>query len=164
MRFWRRVAITALAGAMVTVGGLGLGFVKTHAAIDVQSTIEMRQKAMKENAGHMKAINAFLEMGEGDAASVADHAKAIAAAAKHIPEMFPAGTSLADNPGVKTAALPEIWTDRTTFEKAADYLAEQANGLAEVAGKGDKTAIANQFAEVGKGGCGGCHSKFRQKQ
>jgi cytochrome c556 len=164
MKLGNRVTVAAAAGALVIAVGLGSGAIRTEAAVDAKTVIEARQKAMKDNGGHMKAINAFVEKGEGDAATVAEHANAIAEIAKKIPELFPEGTSLADGHGVKTAAKPEIWSDWAGFEKAAAYLGEEATHLAEAAKGGDKQAIAAAFAELGKDGCGGCHSKFRQKQ
>ena len=151
MKLGNRVAVAAAASALVIAVGLGSGAIRTEAAVDAKTVIETRQKAMKE-------------MGEGDAAMVAEHATAIAETSKKIPELFPEGTSLADGHGVKTAAKPEIWSDRAGFEKAAAYLGEEAGHLVEAAKGGDKQAIAAAFAELGKDGCGGCHSKFRQKQ
>lgn len=164
MSFRYRVAVAAASSALVVGAGLVLGTMRTEAAVDAKTVIEARQNAMKENAQHMKAINAYVESGQGDPAMVAEHANAIAEISKKIPELFPEGTSLADGHGVKTAAKPEIWTDRTGFEKAAAYLGEEAMHLVEAAKGGDKQMIAAAFAEVGKDGCGGCHSKFRQKQ
>ena len=164
MTFKKRAAVAAAASALVVAVGLAAGAIRTEAAVDAKAVIEARQKAMKDNGAHMKAINAFVEKGEGDAAMVAEHAKAIGETSKKIPELFPEGTSLADGHGVKTAAKPEIWTDRAGFEKAAASLGEEAGELAEAAEGGDKQAIAAAFAELGKEGCGGCHSKFRQKQ
>lgn len=164
MRIGNRVAVAAAASALVIAVGLGSGAIRTEAAVDAKTVIETRQKAMKDNAAHMKAINAFVESGEGDAAMVGEHATAIADIAKKIPELFPEGTSLADGHGVKTAAKPEIWTDRAGFEQAAMTLGTEAGELAEAAKGGDKQAIAAAFGELGKNGCGGCHSKFRQKQ
>jgi len=136
---------------------------QTEAAADVKTAIEARQKAMKGNGGHMKAINDFIEKGEGDAAQVAEHATAIAGIAKVIPTVFPKGSGMDDDHGIKTAAKADIWTDWAGFEAAAANLGTQATKLAEVAATGDKAAIAAQFGVVGKEGCGGCHSKFRAK-
>ncbi len=164
MTIWNRMAVAASAAALVVAVGLVAGIDRTEAAADAKTVIEARQKAMKDLGGHMKAINEFVEKGEGDAANVAEHAKAIAETAKIIPEVFPAGTSLSDNHGVKTAAKPDIWSDRAGFEAAAANLGEKAGALAKAAEGGDKQMIAASFAELGKDGCGGCHSKFRQKQ
>ena len=159
-----RLAAATAAFVLVSCVGLLASPVTIGATMDVKDAIEARQKAMKENAEHMKAINAYLETGQGDPAMVAEHASAIAEIAKAIPTVFPAGSSLADGHGIKTAAKPEIWTDRAGFEQAAIHMGEEAQELVEVAAGGDKQAIAAAFAELGKEGCGGCHSKFRQKQ
>jgi cytochrome c556 len=164
MRLANRAALAATAGAVVIAVGLVSGAMRSEAAMDAKTVIEARQQAMKDNAGHMKAINGFVESGQGDAAMVAEHATAIAGIAKKIPELFPEGTSLADGHGIKTAAKPEIWSDRAGFEQAAMTLGTEAEELAQAAAGGDKQAIAAAFGELGKNGCGGCHSKFRQKQ
>ncbi len=164
MTFGSRAAVAAAAGALVIAVGLVAGAVRPEAAVDAKTVIETRQKAMKGLGKHMEAINAFVEKGEGDAAMVAERAKEVAATSEKIPELFPEGTSLADNHGIKTAAKPEIWSDRAGFEEAAEDMGEEAEELTETAEGGDKQAIAAAFAELGKEGCGGCHSKFRQKQ
>ena len=164
MRIGNRVAVAAAASAVVIAVGLGSGAIRTEAAMGAKEVIETRQKAMKELGGHMKAINGFVEKGEGDAAMVAEHAVAIAETSKKIPELFPAGTGLADGHGVKTAAKPEIWSNRPGFEQAAMTMGTKAGELADAAKGGDKQTIAAAFGELGKNGCGGCHSNFRQKQ
>jgi cytochrome c556 len=164
MRLANRAALAAAAGAVVIAVGLVSGAMRTEAAMDAKTVIETRQKAMKELGGHMKAINDFVEKGQGDAGMVAEHATAIADTSKKIPELFPEGTSLADGHGVKTAAKPEIWSDRAGFEQAAMTLGTKAEELAKAAAGGDKQVIAAAFGDLGKNGCGGCHSKFRQKQ
>ena len=161
MTFRITAATAAMAAVMVLTAGLLTGVGTTQAAMDVKEAIEARQKAMKENAEHMKAINTYVESGQGEASVVAEHATAIAEIAKGIPTVFPEGSSAADNPPIKTRAKPEIWTNRPEFEKAAQYLGEEANELAEAAAGGDKAAIATAFGNLGKEGCGGCHSKFR---
>ena len=125
MKLGNRVAVAAAASALVIAVGLGSGAIRTEAAVDAKTVIETRQKAMKEMGGHMKAINGFVEKGEGDAAMVAEHATAIAETSKKIPELFPEGTSLADGHGVKTAAKPdaesgaEPGADKPRAERAA---------------------------------------------
>lgn len=154
------IGVVALVAAALAVY-LWVG--QTEAAAEVKTAIEARQKAMKGNGGQMKAINDFIEKGEGDAAGVQEHAKAIAETAKIIPSVFPKGSGMDDGHGVKTAAKADIWTDWAGFEAAAANLGTQATKLAEVAATGDKAAIAAQFGVVGQDGCGGCHTKYRAK-
>lgn len=163
MNFRNRAIAAVAAGALVMAVGILTETVQTYAAVDAKSAIDTRRKAMKQLGEHMKAINDFLESGTGDANSVEDRAKAIAQTAQHIPELFPAGTSLADGHGIETGAKPEIWVDRATFEQAAQTMGNDAQKLADAAGSGNPQAIATAFTQLGKEGCGGCHTKFRQK-
>ncbi|MGH6932119.1 MAG: c-type cytochrome [Dongiaceae bacterium] len=125
-------------------------------------SIVKRQELMKQLGGHMKAVKAFLESNEGNSADVATHAQAIQTASGQIVELFPVGTSLDDNVA-KTAAKPAIWEKSDDFKASADTLGVEAGKLVEVAATGDAIAIGDQFGSLGKNGCGGCHSEFRQK-
>lgn len=131
-------------------------------AQDPAAIVKQRQEAMKEMGGHMKAINAFVESGTGSAADVAMRAGAIEEMSAKIPDLFPTGTSLDDGVG-KTGAKPVIWSDWEGFKSAAMKLGEVAGGLEAAAEGGDSAAIGEQFAMLGKNGCGGCHQTFRQK-
>lgn len=121
-----------------------------------------RQEAMKGLGAKMGTIDNFVTKGEGDAATVSTAAKDIQATAAKIPDLFPAGTSLNDNVG-KTGAKPEIWANFDAFKAAAAKMGDLAGALATAADGGDKQAIADAYAALGKDGCGGCHSQFRQK-
>jgi cytochrome c556 len=133
------------------------------AALDPAEAIKQRQAMMKEQGKHAKAINEFVESGTGTAEEVGQHAAALKDSAAKIPDLFPAGTSIDDNVA-KTAAKKEIWDDFDAFKASADKLGELAGALEEAAAGGDKQQIADAFGAMGKDGCGGCHSKFRQKQ
>jgi cytochrome c556 len=65
--------------------------------------------------------------------------------------------------GVKSAALPVIWSDSAKFAEAADRLQNEASKLYAVSRSGDEAAVKAQVGAVGKA-CGGCHESFRQKQ
>jgi cytochrome c556 len=65
--------------------------------------------------------------------------------------------------GVKSAALPAIWSDSAKFADAADRLQNEASKLYAVSRSGDEAAVKAQIGAVGKS-CGGCHEPFRQKQ
>ncbi len=131
--------------------------------------IQERKNLMRSNGGNMKAIGAFLKTGKGSAADVATRARKIADNAKQISSLFPAGTSLKDKPG-QTRAKPGIWAKRAihnqaeemaAFKQAADIMSVYALKLADAAGSGDKKAIGAAMGQLGKKGCGGCHSDFR---
>ena len=64
---------------------------------------------------------------------------------------------------VKSAALPEVYTNQAKFKEAADRLQSEASRLAQVSQSGDEGAVKAQIGALGKA-CGGCHENFRQKQ
>ena len=72
--------------------------------------------------------------------------------------IFPDGTQQGHN----TKARPEIWTNRSDFEKAADNFTSAADKLAQLASAGDKDAFKAQYADMG-GTCGACHRSYRAR-
>jgi cytochrome c556 len=65
--------------------------------------------------------------------------------------------------GEKSAARPEIWTEPTKFQEAADRLQAETVKLANAARAKDEAGVKAQFPAVGKA-CGACHESFRVKQ
>ena len=64
---------------------------------------------------------------------------------------------------VKTAALPEIWSNPGKFKEAQERLQSEMAKLASTAKAGEEGAIKAQIGAVGKA-CANCHDTFRQKQ
>jgi cytochrome c556 len=148
--------------AEYAVGATGDATAVQLAALSPADAIAERQKLMKDQGSHAKAINDFVESGSGTAADVATHAAAIKADSTKIAELFVPGSSIDDNVA-KTAAKKDIWDNFDAFKAAASKLGDLAGALQDAAGTGDKQKIADAFGAMGKEGCGGCHSKFRQK-
>ena len=156
-----RSALICLTIGLALSLAYGLARIQTSsAAMDPAKVIDERRAKMKEIAADAKAINQFVQNGTGDPADVAKKASEISAYGKLIPDWFPPGTGEGDNVGT-THAKMDIWSDPAGFKAAAENMSQLAAKLAEVAASGDKAAIAAQFANLGKNGCGGCHSKFR---
>ena len=65
--------------------------------------------------------------------------------------------------GVKSAALPAVFTEQAKFKEAAEHLEAETSKLYDLSRGGDEAAIKAQIGAVGKA-CGGCHEHFRQKQ
>ncbi|HEY6239755.1 MAG TPA: cytochrome c [Burkholderiales bacterium] len=65
--------------------------------------------------------------------------------------------------GVKTAALPAIWSEGAKFKEAQDNFQNAVQALVKVSRGGDEAAQKTAIGAVGKT-CGGCHENFRQKQ
>src|SRR6218665_1043075 len=116
-----------------------------------------RQAAFLLSGALSGQIKAGIDRGD-DPKTLGFAARSLAAWARAIPGMFPAGSSAANSD-----ALPAIWSNRADFEaKAADYAAAAAK-LADLAKAGDKPGFAAQFAVVG-GTCKACHDAYRKPQ
>ena len=163
------IAGLAVVGAF---GGIAVTGYAVVAASD-QTTVQLadlapadaiaeRQKLMKGNGAAAKAIDDFVESGVGTADDVAMSAASIKEAAGKIPSLFVPGSSIDDNVA-KTAAKKEIWDNFDDFKAKAAKLASLAGDLEAAAGTGDKQKITDAFNTMGKEGCGGCHSLYKQK-
>jgi cytochrome c556 len=80
-----------------------------------------------------------------------------------IPTLFPQKTGMAEFPG-KSYAKPDIWAQWDKFVAAVNVANVKANELNAALTSGDKAAITAAFAAMGKDGCGGCHTPFRERK
>jgi cytochrome c556 len=64
--------------------------------------------------------------------------------------------------GVKSAALPAVWSDAAKFKSAQDQLRTSVGALNAAAKSGNEGAVKAAIGDVGKA-CGGCHDNFREK-
>ena len=69
----------------------------------------------------------------------------------------------ADLPDVKTYAKPNIWTDMDNFKAVVAKLPGLEQGLTDAVKKGEKPMILAAIGNLGKNGCGACHSTYRAK-
>ncbi|HWF01409.1 MAG TPA: cytochrome c [Caulobacteraceae bacterium] len=154
MRHLRSVRFMIGAGAVLAASAaFAAGLSGADAAKD-------RQSHMKEMQKSAKAIVEQLKAGKADPAVVGPAAKVIAHNAPDLPKWFPKGSG--KESGVKTHALPIIWTDRPEFEAKARALAEATPKLLAVANSGDPAKVGAAMKEVG-GACKSCHEKFEEK-
>ncbi len=65
--------------------------------------------------------------------------------------------------GVKTAALPAIWSEPAKFKEAQENFQNAVQNLVKVSRGGDEATQKTAIGAVGKT-CGGCHQNFREKQ
>ncbi|MCX7283529.1 MAG: cytochrome c [Novosphingobium sp.] len=126
----------AAALALVAAAGGTLAIAASPA-----DTIAARQANFKKMGGAMKVIKDELA-GGADKAKMAGAAKTIAAVARAQVPLFPKGTG--PGAGVKTDALPAIWTDRATFDGHAKKLIAEADKLVMATGTGNAMAIGAQ--------------------
>jgi cytochrome c556 len=142
--------------AILMAGASGIAF-----AQDKETVLKNRQATMKEQGKDIGAVKAYLE-GKGDLAQAKSGAANLTQTTKKIPELFPAGTG-GPNPTGDYVAKPEIWTDWNKFLDAQKAAAGKADALLVAVNSGDKTAIETAFNDLGKNGCGACHTTFREK-
>jgi len=158
MRIHRKIG---LAGAAIAAVLAVAAVPPSNAAGGAAADIATRQAIMKSIATHVGAIKAAAPAGNGEA--VAAHATAINALAKVVGNLFPKGSG--KESGVETRALPKIWEDMNGFVAADKTLIDESAKLAELAkGGADGNAMMAQFGAMGKNGCGGCHSTYREKK
>ena len=125
----------------------------------VGDQIKARQAGMKSVGAAFKGIRDEFG-GKPDAAAVKRHAAVLAGHSPKVVGWFAPGTASA--PGVKTAALPAIWTRNADFRKAAAAFDGEARKMLALANGGDMAGVGGQVRALG-GTCKGCHDDFKAK-
>ncbi len=146
------------AAAVIVVAGAAASFA---VAQDKETVFKDRQATMKEQGKNLGAVKAYLD-GKGDLAQAKTGATDLTQTTKKIPQLFPAGTG-GPSPDGDYVAKPEIWTDWNKFLDAQKTAATKADALLVAVNGGDKSAIQAAYDDLGKNGCGGCHTTFREK-
>ena len=146
-------------GAALICTALGLGGVAL--AQDKDAVIKNRAALMKDNGKNAGSVKAFLD-DKGDLAGAQAGAAALVDNIKRIPDAFPPGTAGPDPTG-DWAAKPDIWSDWNKFLDVQKTAVAKAEALLVAVKGGDKAAIQTAFADLGKNGCGACHTTFREK-
>ena len=146
----RPMLIMAACAALLAGGALA-------AAASPAESIAARQASFKKMGGAMKALKD--ELGGGaDKVKLLAAARTLASTARAQWVLFTPGTG--PSSGVKTDALPAIWTQKSAFDAASAKLVAEADKLVGIAGSGNTAAVLAQFKVVG-GTCAACHRQFR---
>lgn len=151
-----KARLLGAAAAIVMAGAAGFAVGQ-----DKETVLKEREATMKEQGKDIGAVKAYLD-GKGDLAQAKTGAADLTQTTKKIPQLFPAGTG-GPSPDGDYVAKPEIWTDWNKFLEAQKAAAAKADALLVAVNAGDKSAIEAAFADLGKNGCGGCHTTFREK-
>jgi len=130
-------------------------------AVEKEQVIKDRQALMKEQASALGSVKGYLE-DKADLAKATAGATNLVQTMSKMPDVFPPGT---DGPGPdgKYAPKAEVWSDWKGFLAARDTATSKAEALLVAVKGGDKAAIQEAFADLGKNGCGACHGKFREE-
>lgn len=147
-------------GAIVATAALG-AFAASATALDADAVLKDRQATMKLQGKDMGAVKGFLD-GKTDQAAAEHAAASLTDTTKKIPGLFPPGTDK-PSPDGNFAPKAAIWSDWDKFLDAQKAAAGKADALLVAVRAGDKAAIKSAFADLGKNGCGNCHTSFREK-
>ena len=131
-------------------------------AQDKAAVVKARQDFMKAQAGDTKAIGDYAKgMGSKD-----DAVKAIAdlqARNSAILKQLVPGTSMTDMPGV-SYAKPAAFTDGAKLQEIVATLKTIEDKTADVIKTGTPEQVAAASADIGRMGCGGCHTTYRERK
>jgi cytochrome c556 len=150
---WGMVALAA-----VSVAALGSAVM----AQDKAAAVKARQDFMKAQAADTKAIGDYAK----GMASKDDATKAIAdlqARNSKILALFTPGTSMADLPGV-SYAKPAAFTETPKLAEVVATLKSFEDKQADLIKTGTPDAVGALQADLGKNGCGGCHTPYRERK
>ena len=120
--------------------------------------IRTRQAGFKEMGTAFKNAMDALRASEPQMIMIQQSARTIKNDSVALRGWFPAGSG--PQPGLKTAAKPEIWTKPVEFRAAQDQLARAADGFQAAAAGGNADAIRAAARALG-GACKNCHDQFR---
>ena len=105
-----------------------------------------------------KTVSDSLRRGDVQSDNFRQALQQIDDAAHDLGRWFPPGSG--PQPGVKTSAKLEIWTDTNEFRSAQEAFAGQDAVLQKVAPGGDPASIRTEVLKLGAT-CKACHDKFR---
>jgi cytochrome c556 len=145
---------------VLTAGAVLCAGVALAAGLSGADALKDRQAHMKEMGKASKAIGDELKSGKADPAVIKRNADKILASSKSLVTWFPKGSG--PETGVKTKALPVIWTEPQEFQAKAHGLQVAAANLDAVAGTGDMAKVGPATKAVGEA-CHACHEKFQAK-
>jgi cytochrome c556 len=139
---------------LVTALALSCGFsVLAYAHSGATGIVKERMDFFTQNKDNLKAIKTHFRNGDLDA--IVPLAKQIRDWAEKMPAYFPAGSD-----GKPSEASPQIWSDFSGFERAADANYQAANQLVLAAKAGDSEAAINAFKATATT-CKSCHKSYR---
>ncbi|CAN5625189.1 hypothetical protein BH10PSE14_BH10PSE14_21980 [soil metagenome] len=115
--------------------------------------IPARQAAFRLSGAVFGGMKPAIDRGD-DVKTLVPASKALAGWARALPGLFPDGSD-----GAATKALPNVWSDKAGFAKAAAAYADAADKLATLAAAGDQPGFAAQWGVV-RQSCKACHDTY----
>lgn len=150
----------ALKRISLGLAALALGSAAIAVAATPADFITARQQNYKKIGAATKAIMDELKKSAPDANVLKANAAALDSLSPRITTWFPKGTG--PEAGVKTAALPAIWTDPTGFKNAAAGFVSATHTLKAAAATGDPLKVRATMGGISKA-CRTCHETFKAR-
>lgn len=119
-----------------------------------------RIETYRELGAAFKGINDGLRASEVQTVLIAQSARQVRNVAQAQYTLFPAGSG--PQPGVKTNARPEIWSQAGKFKAAQDSFAKAAGAFQQAVNAKNVAAMRTQAKALGAT-CKGCHDAFRNR-
>jgi len=120
------------------------------------NVIAERREGLRAQEATLGAVQATVRSG-GDVRGLVPRIEAAQAFFADYPSRFPEGSNVGD-----TRALPAVWTDRASFERAWSNLLPTLVALRSAAASGDVAATGAALQATG-GACVNCHRSFRAR-
>ena len=153
-----RKSAIRMPGAMLAITLVSIACAGYAASPAVSAAVSARQAAFKEIGGAFKTVNDEIKSGRPDWNTVRSSARNLETRATAVVRYFPRGSG--PQAGVRTRALPAIWTDAATFTRLQTEFAANARALSAAAAAGNATDLAAARTALG-GSCKACHDRFR---
>ena len=150
----------ALKRISIGLAAIALGSAAIAVAATPADFIATRQQNYKKIGGATKAIMDELRKSAPSADVFKANAAILDSLSPKIPGWFPKGTG--PEAGVKTAALPAIWTDPAGFKNAAAGFVGATHALKAAAATGDAAKVRAAMGGLSKA-CRTCHESFKAR-
>ncbi|WP_207540841.1 cytochrome c [Sabulicella rubraurantiaca] len=143
--------------------GIGLVMLGLAAGAAMAQTpaqiVQERREGLRRAGAAMEAIQQNVQ-GRGDPQAIVPRVAEVQEFfSKDFSSRFHAGTQQGA-PGLETRALPAIWSDFASFQRAEQVAIAALAALRDAAASGDRAATATAFQAAGQA-CGNCHRPFR---
>lgn len=160
-----RIALAALMVTLIAApASLRAEFVLLDAppalpeGVDAESFVDQRTDFFRPMGAAMRTLGAFARGRGGTLEEAGEAAAKVQEHAHILLQQFPPGTGI----GVSDSeAKLEIWSDWDGFVTVAASFSERADALVAAIESGDTAVIGAAVGALG-GGCGDCHTPYRQ--
>ena len=147
-------------GAAVTTTAYAEGGARTVPPPNAEQLVLARQAALEMSAITLGSMKIAIKSGQ-EARTQGFYAGALAAWARALPSMFPAGTAAGETPA-QTKAKPDIWNNRDDFNARAAAFAAATARLTELVSANDTDGFQAQLANI-KQTCDACHQSYQAR-